>query len=307
MKQHVAILMCTYNGAQYLEAQLASVLRQTHTDWSLWVSDDGSTDETLVILEKFFRRLKQPFFLVQGHCRGAAGNFVSLIQRENIEADYFSFCDQDDVWPPDKLERALKWHDGLSAEVPNLYGGRTRLVDSDSNVIGYSPLFSRKPSFSNALVQSVMGGNTMLMNRAARALWLKTPRDADIVSHDWWSYILVSGASGNVHYATVPVLDYRQHDANVFGANTGWRARLIRLWMLANGNFREWTDKLTGVLEKIQNDVLTPENREVFQDFQQVHSDRVLARLKGARKSAVHRQTGAENLGLWLAVLLKKI
>jgi glycosyltransferase involved in cell wall biosynthesis len=306
-QKHVAILMCTYNGAKYLKAQLESILRQTHTDWSLWVSDDGSTDETPFILEEFSRSTIQPFFLVQGPRRGAIANFVSLIQREDIEADYFSFCDQDDVWHPDKLARALKWHETVSAAVPNLYGGRTRLVDSASGVIGYSPLFSRKPTFSNALVQSIMGGNTMVMNRAARALWLKTPYGADIVAQDWWSYILVSGAGGNVYYDPVPVLDYRQHDTNAVGANVGWRARLIRLSGLASGRFRKWTDKLTSVLGEIQDDVLTPENGKIFLDFQKVHSGRVFVRLRGARMSAIHRQTRVGNIGLWFAVWLKKI
>jgi hypothetical protein len=105
----------------------------------------------------------------------------------------------------------------------------------------------------------------------------------------------------------VPVLDYRQHDSSAVGANTGWRARLIRLRKLANGHFREWNDRLMGVLEKIQDDVLTPENREVFLDFQKVHSDQMLVRLKGARRSAIYRQTWFGNIGLWLAVLSKKI
>lgn len=299
--------MCTCNGAKYLEAQLESILRQTHADWSLWVSDDGSTDETLVILKEFSRDLIQPFFLIQGPRLGVSANFASLIQREDIKADYFSFCDQDDIWYPDKLERALKWHESVSAATPNLYGGRTRLVDSALRVIGYSPLFSRKPAFSNALVQSIMGGNTMVMNQTAKVLWLKTPRGMDIVSQDWWSYILVSGAGGNVYYDPVPFLDYRQHDTNIIGANTGWYARLKRLKRLVNGDFRKWTDKLMSVLGKIQNDVLTPENRKIFSDFEKVHSDYVFVRLKGVRMSAIYRQTYMGNIGLWFAILFKKI
>ena len=306
-RKHVAILMCTYNGAKYLGAQLESIMRQTHANWSLWVSDDGSTDETLACLQEFSRNLTQPFFLIQGPRQGAIANFTSLIQRKDIEADYFSFSDQDDLWHPDKLARALKWHETVPADVPNLYGGRTRLVDSNAVETGCSPLFSREPSFSNALVQSIMGGNTMVMNRAARSLWLKTPNGADIVAQDWWSYILVSGAGGHICYDPVPGLDYRQHGANVIGANTGWRARLVRMRKLANGNFRDWTEKLTGVLGAIQDDVLTPENREIFSHFQKSRSDHVFARLKSARRSAIHRQTSLGNAGLWLAVFLKKL
>ena len=96
---HVAILMCTLNGERFLKEQLDSFTTQTHQDWTLWVSDDGSTDQTLEILratqaEWGADRLK----IVEGPRKGFARNFLSLACRAEIEAEYFAFSDQDDVW-----------------------------------------------------------------------------------------------------------------------------------------------------------------------------------------------------------------
>ena len=86
-----------------------------------------------------------------------------------IDGDYFAFCDQDDLWDEDKLAEALDWLEKQPADTPALYCTRTRTVDERGSEIGLSPLFRRRPSFRNAIVQSIAGANTMVMNKAA---WL---------------------------------------------------------------------------------------------------------------------------------------
>jgi hypothetical protein len=105
-----------------------------------------------------------------GPAEGSTANFLSLTCRADIDADYFAYADQDDVWESDKLERAVNWLKTIPEGVPALYGSRTLLVDARNQHIGYSPLFEREPNFRNALVQSIAGGNTMVFNRAARDL-----------------------------------------------------------------------------------------------------------------------------------------
>ena len=105
----VAILMCTKNGAAFLDDQLKSIADQTHANWTLFVSDDGSTDATGNILKRFAANHAQRTVVRNGPGKGVCANFLSLATDPAIDADYFAFSDQDDVWYKDKLARALTW------------------------------------------------------------------------------------------------------------------------------------------------------------------------------------------------------
>src|SRR5207253_1787714 len=96
-----------------------------------------------------------------GPANGVCANFLSLATDPAIDADYFAFSDQDDVWYRDKLRRALTWLATVPGDVPALYCGRTELMSIDGRSYGLSPLFTRPPTFRNALVQNLGGGNTM--------------------------------------------------------------------------------------------------------------------------------------------------
>jgi glycosyltransferase involved in cell wall biosynthesis len=107
--RHVAILLATKNGSGFLNEQLRSYDHQTHRDWSLHVSDDGSSDETCTIVRKFAREGTRTVSVRDGPKQGYWQNFMSLAQDRNLKADYFAFSDQDDVWYADKLERAMNY------------------------------------------------------------------------------------------------------------------------------------------------------------------------------------------------------
>ena len=185
MSQHVAILLCTYQGEKYLAAQLDSFAAQTYPSWKLWVSDDGSTDATLDQLRAFAERHQPGQVTLQaGPRKGFVKNFMSLICEPTLHADYYALSDQDDIWHPDKLERAVKWLRDVPQGQPALYCTRTELIDGAGQPIGFSPLFTRPPAFANALMQNVAGGNTMVMNNAARDLLVEAGADIDVVAHD---------------------------------------------------------------------------------------------------------------------------
>lgn len=302
----VAILLATYNGSTYLVEQLESILAQTHQHWRLYVSDDGSVDETLQILKKYQERLgASRMQVVQGPRSGFAQNFVSLVRCADIQADYYAFCDQDDIWLSDKLERALR-KVPIGEDAPFLYCSRVRLADEQGNLIGLSPLFCRAPGFRNALVQSLAGGNTMLFNQAARQLLARVPLEAPIVSHDWLLYLLVSGAGGGVYYDPLPTLDYRQHAINVVGANTSWRDRSVRLLRMLRGVFRDWNGSNIAVLHE-QIKCLTPENSVLLLSYMRMRDAWLVRRCWMFLKMKLYRQTWLGHAGLWLAVILRKI
>lgn len=304
---HVAILLSTYNGANFLARQLDSLLAQTHQDWTIYASDDGSSDTTLSILEHYRERLGFDRLVVfSGPRQGFAKNFLSLINRESVQADYFAFCDQDDLWLPERLALGLQQLRPVAQEIPTLYCSRTQLIDEDDRPIGLSPLFRKPPCFENALVQSIAGGNTMLLNQATRQLLTQTPPDVHIVSHDWWAYILVTGCGGQVFYAATPTIGYRQHGRNIVGSNSSPRDRLVRVCKMFKGTFRAWTDDNLRALAFFSNR-LSPRSQTTLHLFEQGRQASLLQRLTLMHRSAVHRQTLPGTLGLVAAAVLHRI
>ncbi|WP_433766941.1 glycosyltransferase family 2 protein [Pseudomonas putida] len=303
----VAILMCTYSGATFLAQQLASFEQQTHRNWSLYVSDDGSQDGTLEILQAFGAKLGSERVQVKkGPQRGFVANFLSLACQADIDADFFAWSDQDDIWKDEKLQKALAWVQTIPSHIPALYCGRTELIGETGVSYGYSPKFCLPPHFSNALVQNIGGGNTMVFNRAARSLLLEAGDRVKVPCHDWWAYLLVSGAGGVVHYDPEPMVLYRQHDENLIGGNAGWSARLKRLSMVFQGQFCEWNDQIISALEAMFHR-LSPENQATLTQFKAARSQKLFLRILGFQRAGIYRQTLLGNLGLILVALLKKI
>ncbi|QXI31448.1 glycosyltransferase family 2 protein [Pseudomonas vanderleydeniana] len=300
--------MCTYNGQRFLAEQINSFERQSHSNWSLAVSDDGSSDATLEVVESCagdwpVGRLQ----VFSGPRKGFVANFLSLTFRPEVQADFYAWSDQDDIWNEDKLETALMWLQGIPEQVPALYCGRTQLISELGIGTGRSPRFSQPPDFANALVQSIGGGNTMVFNHAARELLREAGPDVCIPSHDWWAYQLVSGArNGVVFYDPQPRTLYRQHKANLVGSNAGWLARLSRIRLLIHGRFHEWNRQNIQALE-LMGHRLDRSNVEILSLFKTAREQPLFYRLSAIRRSGVRRQTTGGNLGLMFAALIRKI
>lgn len=303
----VAILLATYHGQKFLEEQMQSFLAQTHVNWSIWASDDGSRDGTREILEGYKSKLGSDRMSVHsGPEEGFVPNFLSLTCRPQLDADFFAYSDQDDVWEDDKLARAISYLETLPSEIPALYCGRTRIVDKDLKLVGYSPLFSRAPSFANALVQNIGGGNTMVFNRAARNLLGMAGEYVDVQTHDWWAYLVVSACGGTVIYDKVAKVSYRQHEANLVGQNNTWRARFKRIQMLFQGYFRGYNDRHIAALEGLRSHI-TPKNLLTLDFFANARQQSLLPRVVGFYRSGIYRQTFLGNLGLFIGSIFNKI
>jgi glycosyltransferase involved in cell wall biosynthesis len=299
----VAILLTTKDGAPFLDEQLRSLAGQTWPEIDVWASDDGSRDATRDILADWRARwTKGAFRVLEGPRIGFAENFRSLLANEAVEADCFAFCDQDDIWELDKLATALSWMRSQDPSRPLLFCARTLTVTETGDVVGMSPLFRRAPSFRNALVQSLAGGNTMVLNRPAFDLLAVASRRASFVSHDWWAYQIVTGAGGVVHYSPEPLVRYRQHGANIVGANTSFTARLARLKFLLGGGFRRWNDVNLAGLER-NRDLFTADALAALDLFAAARRAPLPAAVAKLWRSGVYRQTPHGTLALWLAVM----
>lgn len=223
----IAIVLSTWNGEQYLPELLESLTRQTWTHWDLWVRDDGSNDGTIGLLYEYSKRMEREasgnrVLLKKGENTGVVSSFFTLLAGIHGEYAAYAFCDQDDVWLPRKLERAvaaIKAHHsgGKGDDVPFLYHAGQWLEDQHSGRRTASPAPART-GFANALVQNQVVGCTMVINPSLReclligiASQMENDPVSDIIMHDWWCYLLASGF-GIITYDPEPVIHFRRHE-----------------------------------------------------------------------------------------------
>lgn len=301
----IAILMAVYNGADHLDAQLASFAAQSHQKWQLLASDDGSSDDSIAKLGRF-RAEGHQVSQIQGQGQGAAMNFIHMLREapKHIAPNgWLAFSDQDDVWLPDRLARG---HAALlagepSQEQPALYCSRTLITDEHMQSRRLSIARPRAPSFRNALTQNIVGGNTILFNPAATRLVLAAAHEVqDVVVHDWWAYLLVTGAGGRVVHDDTPTVLYRQHDKNEIGANDRFMARMRRISMVLSGNYRTLNDcNITAMRGSSHR--LREAEREVLEEFAAMRQMRLFKRLRSLHRLKLYRQTRISTAALWVA------
>jgi glycosyltransferase involved in cell wall biosynthesis len=303
----ICILMATYNGSNYLSEQLLSIENQTYQNWRLIVSDDGSDDLTLVVLKEFQSKWGHDKLLIlEGPRKGYCLNFLSMACNTDIRGDYYSFSDQDDVWMRDKLERACHHlRENSKPDIPYAYGSRTKLVDKNLNPLGLSPEFHLPRSFRNAIVQNIAGGNTIMFNQATKVLLEKAGLQ-EVVSHDWWLYMLVVGAGGIFHYDSKPTLLYRQHSDALIGSNASFINRISRLILLLRGRFRHWNNINFNALSRCSH-LLTKDNQIILDTYSKLRTSTLKDRVRLLMVCGLYRQTRYGTLALWLATIINKL
>lgn len=306
-EQLVVILLCTFNGERFLAEQLDSLEAQSHKNWVLVASDDGSNDCTVDILLKYQAKWPRGKMSIrQGPRKGFSQNFLSLACDSEIRANYYAFCDQDDFWLPEKLKIALQTiYAYQRIDAPFLYCGRTTYVTEQLVPCGISPLFVFPPSFRNALVQSIAGGNTMVFNQSAKSL-IEQAGLLDVVSHDWWIYLLVSGVGGEVFYDPVPQLLYRQHDHALVGGNDSMSARIKRIGLMLQGRFQTWNTLNINALKKV-NHLLVKNHQDILKMFDILRGAKIKDRFRLIEICGLYRQTRRGTFSLILAAIFKKI
>ena len=299
----VTVLLSTYNGAQHLSAQLDSLLAQRDVNLLIEVRDDGSTDATLGIVGRY--AASHPAIRYRyGRRLGAAASFFDLLQQAEEACSYFAFCDQDDVWYPDKIAGAVERLEAVG-DVPALYCSRLEYVDADLNRIGCSRLPRRPLCFENALAENVAVGCTLVMNRAARAIVLESLAEACIM-HDWWCYLVIA-AFGVVVYDERATLKYRLHEGNQIGAPTGLvdelRRRIRRFRESGPGAFKIHAQ--AEAFQAVCGARLDPRRARVLERFL---ASRVSgrARIGYALRKDIYRQSQLDDLVLRTLIMLDR-
>ncbi|AWN19191.1 glycosyltransferase family 2 protein [Streptococcus sobrinus] len=227
----VNILMSTYDGERFLAQQLDSILEQSLKDWTLLIRDDGSSDRTPEIIADYARRDPRIVFINpdQRENLGVIKNFYTLLKYQ--EADFYFFCDQDDVWLPEKLELCLKEGQNYPADKPLLVYTDLKVVNQDLEVQHTSMIRTQSDHANTSLLQELtentVTGGVAMINGATAQNW-QAQNLNQIIMHDWF-LALVAAAKGNLVYIDQATELYRQHDNNVLGART-WSKR-IKHWI----------------------------------------------------------------------------
>ncbi len=225
-------MLAVFNGEKYLKEQIESILAQTFSDIKIIIRDDGSTDNSADIIKDFCSRYSDKVFCLEGSPTGsAAQNFAKLLEACND--DYIMFCDQDDIWLPQKIEKtldAMKASEGENGEIPTLVHSDLKVVDENLNVISdsffeFQRLYQENITLSKLLVQNYVTGCTVMINRALAQKCGKIPRDC--IMHDWW-LALTAQLFGKIVCVNEPTMLYRQHSDNQVGAKASYGIALIK-------------------------------------------------------------------------------
>lgn len=233
--QKIAVLLATYNGEKHLVEQLDSLLRQSFSDFHVYIHDDGSTDNTMAILSRYIQVNSNKITIVedsQKH-RGAAKSFMYMLQQ--VESAYYMFCDQDDVWMDFKVEKTFARMQELEKinTVSAIAKNKPLLVATDLEVVDEN-LQRLKVSFNADLkidvfkqhpnllcVRHIVTGCTMMFNEAAKNASL--PMSPLATMHDEWVALCVHFKGGIISMLEEATIRYRQHSSNTLGANQATR------------------------------------------------------------------------------------
>ncbi len=231
------VLLSTYNGEKYILQQLDSIFAQRYDQLKVLIRDDGSRDQTLSIIRQYMEQYPDQIELIMGENVGVVRSFWTLMEQADQQAEYFCFCDQDDVWMPDKIAHAIEQLSQLEHEVqdtgeensvlPAMMCTATQLTDEELQpTVIWPGMPSRPPSFYNALFQNIAVGATLSFNRNALQLILSVSVNTErILMHDWWFYLAIS-CFGRVYFDPNPSIYYRQHASNAVGGEATWIQKL---------------------------------------------------------------------------------
>lgn len=255
----VAVLLSTFNGARFLEEQLDSLLHQTSRDFHIYIRDDGSADGTVEIIGRYAAaNCEQITFIEDGESRrGAAGSFFHLL--ESVDSQYYMFCDQDDVWLPQKIEVSLSsiaaaelacCEDGRQCEKPVVAFTDLKVVDAQLNMLHES--FNRVNHLERfeqdsdiLFVHNVVTGCAMIFNGKAKEI--SSPVSPYAHMHDEWIALCTYTQGGTIIPIKDALICYRQHGGNTVGAHqysfiekiksAVWQRQLLKKMRLVRSAF----------------------------------------------------------------------
>ena len=302
----VNILMSTYNGQQFLAEQIRSIQEQSYTDWTLFIRDDGSSDNTKEILKDFERQDSRIHLIDSDKSDnlGVIKSFHKLVNHDR--ADYYFFSDQDDVWLPNKLELSLKEAQNYLADLPLMVYMDLKVVNQDLEIMTESMVKSQSHHANTELVQELtentVTGGVAMINHALAEMWQVTD---DILMHDWYLALLAS-AFGNLVFIDQPGELYRQHSDNVLGART--LSKRFKKWIRPHILFAVYWDLIKNSQKQARHLLQMPlsqSNRELIEAFVTIMDKSMLERFRILRKYGLRKNKAFHTLVFTTLIVTK--
>ena len=302
----VNILMSTYNGQQFLAEQIRSIQEQSYTDWTLFIRDDGSSDNTKEILKDFERQDSRIHLIDSDKSDnlGVIKSFHKLVNHDR--ADYYFFSDQDDVWLPNKLELSLKEAQNYLADLPLMVYMDLKVVNQDLEIMTESMVKSQSHHANTELVQELtentVTGGVAMINHALAEMWQETD---DILMHDWYLALLAS-AFGNLVFIDQPGELYRQHSDNVLGART--LSKRFKKWIRPHILFAVYWDLIKNSQKQASHLLQMPlsqSNRELIEAFVTIMDKPMLERFRILRKYGLRKNKAFHTLVFTTLIVTK--
>ena len=217
----VQILLATYNGENFLREQLDSIINQEYKFWELLIHDDGSNDNTILILNEYQNNFPNKIRLLidQKIFSSASKNFFHLIENRSREANLYCLCDQDDIWHKSKLKFFVERYNSKEEKEPLLIHSDLSLIDDKGQLLenSHNKLINNQKNFiskNTALYYNAVPGCSLSINSA---LADKISYNKNMVMHDWWILLSAIYENTNIAYIDFPLVKYRQHSGNVLG------------------------------------------------------------------------------------------
>lgn len=302
----VNILMSTYNGQQFLAEQIRSIQEQSYTDWTLFIRDDGSSDNTKEILKDFEHQDSRIHLIDNDKSDnlGVIKSFHKLVNHDR--ADYYFFSDQDDVWLPNKLELSLKEAQNYLADLPLMVYMDLKVVNQDLEIMTESMVKSQSHHANTELVQELtentVTGGVAMINHALAEMWQETD---DILMHDWYLALLAS-AFGNLVFIDQPGELYRQHSDNVLGART--LSKRFKKWIRPHILFAVYWDLIKNSQKQARHLLQMPlsqSNRELIEAFVTIMDKSMLERFRILRKYGLRKNKAFHTLVFTTLIVTK--
>lgn len=297
----VTVLMATYNGRQWVDEQVDSVLRQRGVAVTLVVSDDGSSDGTREhLIERSSRDSRIRVLPRRDGPPGVTANFLHLFTSHAPDGSYVAFSDQDDIWHDDKLESQLAYMrdehaDVVSSNVTSFDSrGRERLIEKNSPQRRWDHIFEAAGPGSTYVFSPQM--------HARLAGMLENLDYSQIGVHDWYLYALARAIDAHWAIGAQPTVDYRQHDGNVQGANSGSAAYRARIAKLRSGFYRRQFI-LTAQAVRQVNAYPEARQRDLDRLIAQLENPSVFSRLSFTSRACQIRRNRREGIQLVCARL----
>ncbi len=300
MDKKITVLVATHNSEKYISSQLNSLINQTFKDRiSILISDDASTDSTVDIIREYMNKYPQISLIKsENPLKNPQANFWFLLKNAP-NTEYYMFCDHDDVWLNDKIEKTFKKMQEIENGRPALVHTDLVVVDNNLNVIAPSMFrfqaLNKKPDLKNLLIQSSVTGCTVMINNLLRTVALKKENTKNMIMHDWYLSILCT-IVGNVGFVDEPLILYRQHGNNEVGAKN-------------TKNFGYIFNKALQIKknkESIRNTYL--QAKDIFEVFNDGSENFKLIKLysENLNKNKLQRIASAFKFGFWKNTLLRR-